>query len=113
VPPSKEYANGLIVSGGKDTIIDVRQPERSPQDNAEALLLGHSANVCALHVSEDGKLIISGGWDAEARIWHVGKWETSTVLQGHGSSVWGVLAYDESTVITGKVFILIALDRSD
>jgi phospholipase A-2-activating protein len=101
VPPSSEYPEGLIVSGGQDTMIDVRQPAKAGADNADALLLGHGHNVCALDVSEDGKLIISGSWDTDARIWEVGKWETSKVLQGHTASVWAVLVYDKETIITG------------
>ena len=37
----------------------------------------------------------------EARLWEVGKWGESTVLQGHTASVWAVLAFDENTIITG------------
>ncbi|KAI4286111.1 MAG: hypothetical protein L6R35_004481, partial [Caloplaca aegaea] len=44
VPPTREFADGLIVSGGKDTIIEVREPGRQPDQNAEALLLGHAHN---------------------------------------------------------------------
>lgn len=102
VPPSSEYPDGLIVSGGQDTIIEVKQPAKTPQDNADALLLGHTRNVCALDVSEDGKFIISGSWDNDARLWQVGKWEASTVLQGHTAAVWAVLAYDKETIITGR-----------
>ncbi|KAF2139104.1 uncharacterized protein K452DRAFT_276121 [Aplosporella prunicola CBS 121167] len=101
VPPSSQYPDGLIVSGGKDTIIEVRQPGKAPQDNAEALLLGHQGNVCVLDVGEDGRTIVSGGWDQEARIWQVGNWESSVVLRGHQGSVWAVLAYDRETIITG------------
>ncbi|KAF2085502.1 putative polyubiquitin binding protein [Saccharata proteae CBS 121410] len=101
VPPSAAFPEGLIVSGGKDTIIEVRQPSRAPQDNAEALLLGHSSNVCALDASDDGRTIVSGSWDQEARVWQVGKWEAAAVLRGHEGSVWAVLAYDRETVITG------------
>ncbi|KAF2834954.1 ubiquitin homeostasis protein lub1 [Patellaria atrata CBS 101060] len=101
VPSSDKFPDGLIVSGGKDTIIEVRQPGRQPSENADALLLGHAANVCALDVSADGRTIVSGGWDAEARIWTVGQWEGSIVLQGHEGSVWAVLAYDRETIITG------------
>lgn len=100
VPPCRGFDEGLIVSGDRDAIIEVRQPGRSPQDNAEALLLGHSGNVCALDVNQDASYIVSGSWDAEARIWPVGKWQTSAVLKGHQGSVWGVLAYDNETVIT-------------
>lgn len=100
-PPSQNFPDGLIVAGGKDTIIEVRQPSKTPQDNAEALLLGHQSNVCVLDVSEDGRTIVSGSWDTEARIWEIGNWEASTVLRGHTASVWAVLAYDRKIVITG------------
>lgn len=101
VPPTAEFPEGLIVSGGKDQIIDVRQPNKALDDNADALLLGHGSNVCALDVSQDGKLIISGSWDTDARVWEVGRWGDSTVLKGHEASVWAVLAYDPATIITG------------
>jgi phospholipase A-2-activating protein len=101
VPPTSAYPEGLIVSGGKDQIIDVRQPSKSLDDDAEALLVGHGNNVCALDASQDGKYIVSGGWDMEARLWEVGKWGDSKVLPGHEASVWAVLAYDSNTIITG------------
>jgi phospholipase A-2-activating protein len=101
VPPSSEFPEGLIVSGGKDQLIDVRQPNKGLDDDADALLIGHGANVCALDVSQDGKYIVSGSWDTEARLWEVGKWGDSTLLDGHTASVWAVLAYDSNTVITG------------
>ena len=101
VPPSDAYPDGLIVSGGKDQIIHVQRPGEALGDDAEALLLGHGSNVCALDASADGSRIISGSWDTDARVWHVGKWDTSTVLQGHEASVWAVLAYDDNTIITG------------
>lgn len=98
---SSQYPEGLIISGGKDTIIDVRAPSKAPGDNAERLLLGHSANVCALDVDTAGKFVVSGGWDGEARIWTVGTWNCDAVLKPHEGSVWAVLAYDEETIITG------------
>ncbi|KAL6718865.1 WD repeat protein Lub1 [Lecanora helva] len=101
VQPSKEFPDGLIVSGGKDTIIEVRQPGKPPEDNAEALLLGHSHNICALDVSPGGDFILSGSWDGSARIWRVGKWECEAVLEEHGGSVWSVLAWDRKTIVTG------------
>jgi len=101
VPPSAAYPAGLLVSGGKDQIIDVRQPSKSLGDDADALLIGHGNNVCALDVSRDGRYLVSGGWDYEARLWEVGKWGHSTLLKGHSAAVWAVLAYDDSTIITG------------
>jgi phospholipase A-2-activating protein len=101
LPPNSSYPEGLIISGGKDTIIEVRQPGHAPDANAEALLIGHANNVCALDVDTKGQYIVSGGWDAQARIWSVGKWECDAVLEGHEGSVWAVLAYDRETIITG------------
>lgn len=101
VRPSATYADGLIVSGGKDTIIDVRQPGKSPADNAERLLVGHANNVCSLDAFPQGHTFVSGGWDAQARVWSVDKGECTAELKGHGAAVWAVLAYDDSTIITG------------
>ena len=105
-PPTSVYPEGLIISSGKDTIIEVRQPGRSPDDNAEALLAGHAHNVCALDVSSEGGFIVSGSWDSSARIWRIGKWECDAVLEGHEASVWAVLAYDKDTIVTGKRYSL-------
>ena len=91
-----------MISGGKDAIIDVRQPGKPPDENAERLLLGHAHNVCALDVCVEGKFIISGSWDGTARLWRIGKWECEATFEGHGGSVWAVLAYDEAMIITGE-----------
>ena len=101
LPPTSDYPDGLVISGGKDTIIEVRQLGKPPEDNAEALLLGHSNNVCALDVCAAGGFVVSGSWDGSARLWRVGRWECDALLEGHGGSVWCVLAYDSDTVITG------------
>ncbi len=54
-----------------------------------------------MDVSQDGKYIVSGSWDQDARVWQVGNWGDSIVLKGHTASVWAVLAYDSKTIITG------------
>ena len=101
LPPSSTYPDGLVFSGGKEAIIEARAPGKSSQENADALLLGHTSNVCALDVSGDGKYIVSGSWDTEARVWQVGNWDTSTVLEGHEGSVWAVMFFDNEHIITG------------
>lgn len=101
IPPSSDYQDGLVVSGGKDTIIEVKKPNTGPGDNAERLLIGHAHNICALDVSPKGTYVVSGSWDKVAIVWKVGKWEPEFHLAGHDASVWGVLALDETTVVTG------------
>ena len=112
ISPSEAFAEGLIVSGGKDMIVEVRWPGSLPDDNAEALLLGHSNNVCALDVDPTGRWIISGGWDGQGRIWRIGDWGCEAVLEGHEGSVWAVLALDKETIITGR-FEASALSHED
>ncbi|OAA55103.1 WD40/YVTN repeat-like-containing domain protein [Cordyceps fumosorosea ARSEF 2679] len=101
-PPNTEHPDGLVVSGGKDTIIEVKNPRKQPSDHAERLLIGHAHNVCALDVAPNGKFLVSGGWDGQARVWNLNTWETELALSGHeGMAVWAVLALDEKTVVTG------------
>ncbi|KAL7916553.1 PFU domain-containing protein [Trichoderma velutinum] len=101
-PPNQDHQNGLVVSGGKDTIIEVKSPSLSAADNAERLLIGHAHNVCTLDVSPKGTYLVSGGWDGQARVWNLSKWETEHMLSGHeGMAVWSVVAFDETTVVTG------------
>lgn len=102
LPPTSTFPQGLIFSGGKDTIVEVRQPGTSQEANAEALLLGHSHNVCALDVCQDGKYVVSGSWDGTGRVWGLANWECQAILEGHEGSVWAVLGYDENTIITGR-----------
>ncbi|KAK2850608.1 hypothetical protein FQN49_005497 [Arthroderma sp. PD_2] len=100
-PPTADYPEGLIFSGGQDTIIEARQPGKAADENADRMLLGHTNNVCALAVSPDRTWLASGSWDSTGRLWEIGKWSKEVVLEGHGGSVWAVLAYDKDTVITG------------
>ena len=111
MPSSKTYPDGLIASAGKDTIIDVRKPGSSPDQNAERLLLGHAQNVCTLDATADGRGIISGGWDKQARVWDIERGESVLELQGHEASVWAVLAYDDEHLITGKIMVVLILPR--
>ncbi|KAJ6442384.1 LOW QUALITY PROTEIN: polyubiquitin binding protein (Doa1/Ufd3) [Purpureocillium lavendulum] len=102
LPANKSHPDGLVISGGKDTIIEVKSPRAASTDNAERLLIGHAHNVCTLDVSPSGAYLVSGGWDGQARVWNLDKWETEFTLAGHeGMSVWNVVALDDRTVVTG------------
>ena len=83
-------------------MIQVKSPSLSAADNAERLLIGHAHNVCALDISLKGTYLVSGGWDGQAHVWNPSKWETELMLGGHeGMAVWGVVAFDDNTVVTG------------
>ncbi|KAG6005667.1 hypothetical protein E4U21_007783 [Claviceps maximensis] len=101
-PPSADFPSGLVVSGGKDTIIEVKSLNAASTDSAERLLIGHAHNVCTLDIAPDGSYLISGGWDGQARVWNLQKWETTLMLAGHeDKAVWALVALDAKTVVTG------------
>ncbi|KAF8248175.1 PFU-domain-containing protein [Wilcoxina mikolae CBS 423.85] len=93
--PTPEHPKGLIVSGGQDTTIEIREPETLSAD-PNYILLGHSHNVCTLDTF--GQTVISGSWDGTARVWK--DWQTQYVLEGHEGAVWAVLALSETNIIT-------------
>jgi hypothetical protein len=55
------FYSGYIVTGGQDSIINIWSIEPSREEPLYTLL-GHSDNVCALHVGGDST-IVSGSWD--------------------------------------------------
>ncbi|KAH7029567.1 phospholipase A-2-activating protein [Microdochium trichocladiopsis] len=101
LPASSDYPDGLVVSAGTDTIIDIRSPAAGPSDNAERLLIGHSRNICSLAVVPGANKLVSGSWDNSARIWSISKWEVEAILTEHEGAVWDVLPIDDRTIVTG------------
>ena len=93
------------MSGGKEAILDVRRPGQPSDQDPERILVGHSGNICALDVCPSGThYVVSGSWDASARLWDVEKGEEMALLEGHEAAVWAVLAFDRNMVITGELF---------
>jgi phospholipase A-2-activating protein len=102
IKPTADFPEGLVISGGKEGILDVRSTTSSPDKEADAFLPAHEGNICALDVSPDGSIFVSGSWDCSAAIWRTGKWDEPLArLGGHEASVWAVLAYNSQLVITG------------
>lgn len=91
---SLAYHDGYIISGGQDSTINLVKPGATEPSYA---LLGHTANVCALDVSQDGT-IISGSWDGTARSWKEGV--CIETMEGHTGAVWAVL-WTEHGILTG------------
>ncbi|KAI1445540.1 PFU-domain-containing protein [Annulohypoxylon stygium] len=102
ISPSSDYPDGLVVSAGSDTIIDVRKPSSGSKDNAERLLIGHARNVCALAVIPGGQYLVSASWDKTARVWNLRKWDVEAILGGHEEAVWDVLPLDKNIIVTAS-----------
>ena len=88
---------GLLISGGQDGVINVMQPFIAGE--AAYVLVGHTSNVCSLHVGSIG-IIISGSWDKTARVWR--NWQCQYELKGHDQAVWAVLAMPNDEYFTGS-----------
>ncbi|GAA6027019.1 hypothetical protein JCM8097_006044 [Rhodosporidiobolus ruineniae] len=124
VPPKEgddEAPGGYLLTAGQDKLI-YGWPLPSPSSSSSGAdfkpapshtLIGHDANVCALHVSRNGKKIVSGSWDKTAKVWK--NWQLEYTLEGHEQSVWAVLALDgeEDLVLTGAADNLIRLYKRD
>jgi phospholipase A-2-activating protein len=101
MPPTKEYPEGLVISGGQDTIIEARQPSSTAESNADGLMVGHANQVSSLDVNADEGWIVSGSWDGTAKLWRIGQWEPEVEFPGHQGTVWAVVAYSNEVVVTG------------
>lgn len=103
VSPTKEYPEGLVVSGGQDTIIEARQPLSTAEKNADGLMVGHANQVSSLDINSSAGWIISGSWDGTAKLWRIGQWEPEVDFPGHEGTVWAVVAYSDDIVVTGAL----------
>lgn len=65
------------------------------QDQAKAVLLGHSSGVNSIALSPDGKTLVSGAKDETLRFWDLGKNEAQKMISMKGSSVKRV-SYDHA-----------------
>lgn len=67
LPPDAEHAQGLIVSGGADQLINVWD---CAAGRMRATLIAHSGNVCKLAATDGAPfLFASSSWDGTARVW--------------------------------------------
>lgn len=89
-----------MAAGGKETFVFVKHVGKPLEEDAHRMLIGHAGNITCLAFSEDGRKVISGGWDSQAFVWDVEEGRVTAELQGHGGPVWGVMVYDSKLVMT-------------
>jgi phospholipase A-2-activating protein len=109
LPPTPETPQGYIVTGGQDSVINIWSIEPSREEPLYTLL-GHSDNVCALHVGGDST-VVSGSWDKSAKVWT--RFQLVYDLVGHTQSVWAVLAMEGDEYLTGSADKTIKLWRQN
>ncbi|GAA6006441.1 hypothetical protein JCM11491_004961 [Sporobolomyces phaffii] len=121
LPATAGHDSGFLLTAGQDKLIyawplpapEAQIPSISASLAPSHTLVGHDANVCALHVSDDGRTIVSGSWDKTAKVWK--DFKLAYTLEGHEQSVWAVLVLEgeEDLVLTGAADNLIRLYKGD
>ncbi|KAJ3011772.1 UNVERIFIED_CONTAM: hypothetical protein HDU68_001533, partial [Siphonaria sp. JEL0065] len=65
-------------------------------------LHGHTAAVCGVVYSADGKTVVSGSWDETVKVWDTRTGECIRTLTGHTDAVTSVaISADSKTVVSG------------
>lgn len=102
----KSCIHGGIVTGSQDGFIRIYRIEQE-QLHLQHTLHAHSAPVCSLSwlAVRDGMQLLSGGWDAVAKVWDFHHVDDSaslaTTLAGHENNVC-VLGLSNGDIITGS-----------
>ncbi|KAN0077151.1 WD40-repeat-containing domain protein [Tylopilus felleus] len=110
LPPTADAPQGYAAVGGQDMVINVFVLDSTNKEEPEYSLIGHTDNVCALHVGPAG-IIISGSWDRTAKVWK--NFSLQYDLKGHQQSVWAVLALEDSHSLTASADKTIKLWMQD
>lgn len=101
LPPSAEYPNGLLISGGNDSNICIYT-----LDNPEPFitLKGHTNTVCFIAKANKPNTFLTSSWDCTAKLWSIvnnALVELAT-FSGHQAAVWAAIQLPNSNVVTGS-----------
>jgi WD40 repeat protein len=84
----------LALANGEVSVWDVTTGKQVPSP-----FPGHGAAVCALAFSPDGRRLVSGGLDGQARVWRLDTGQTEHALDGHSGRVVGVALSPTGTLL--------------
>ncbi|KAI4461369.1 phospholipase a-2-activating protein [Holotrichia oblita] len=105
--PTKEYPDGLVVTGGNDNVILVYHPY---EQSAILTLTEHSNTICYLSKGIEANTFLSSSWDTSAKLWNLSNIQQSTATySGHTAAVWSVIQLPTSNVVTASADKTIAL----
>lgn len=82
-------SGSVIAAGSPEQHVKVWDP-RSGKKCAE--LVGHTDNVRAVLVSEDGRFLLSGSADSTVRLWSLGEQRCLHTFTHHADSVWSLFS---------------------
>ncbi|CAF1237053.1 unnamed protein product [Rotaria sordida] len=94
VPPSNEFNDGLIITGGNDKKICVYSAK---QGTYLFTLEGHEQTVSSLSYVPQSDLLLSGSWDHTGRVWSLSRKQCIQILRGHSKAVWTIISMGDVT----------------
>lgn len=103
IPPTKEYADGLIATGSVDTNVHLYLP--GVGEGPVRQLIGHSMAVCCVRAGPN-ETVLTSSWDGTAKIWTLDG-TCKLTLEGHQKSVLSIIAHP-----TPGMYITCSADRT-
>ncbi|XP_023012840.1 phospholipase A2 activator protein [Leptinotarsa decemlineata] len=100
--PTKEYPDGLVITGGYDKAIFVYKPgEPFPSFMFKG---DHTNTVCALSKGLEENTFFSASWDNTARYWSIANGQSKALVTftGHEAAVWHVKQLSDGRVVTAS-----------
>src|SRR6266851_4131732 len=76
----------------------------SPTCRSLATLLGHTGEVRAVALSNDGRLLATGGYDGTIRLWESASRELIATLEGQTSGIWSLALSGDGRLLASSGF---------
>ncbi|KAJ8972552.1 hypothetical protein NQ314_000139 [Rhamnusium bicolor] len=111
--PSKNFPDGLVITGGYDNVIFVYKPgEPFPTYTYKG---EHTNTICALSKGKDENSFFSASWDQSAKYWCISVSSNKSIVTftGHEAAVWHVRQLSDTRVVTASADRTIGLWASN
>ncbi|KAF5272219.1 hypothetical protein FQA39_LY01301 [Lamprigera yunnana] len=97
--PTVEFPNGLVITGGNDSVILIYQTHDSYSSLA---LREHSNTVCHLSRGVEENTFLSSSWDNTAKLWNLKQQHSVSTFSGHTAAVWSVIQLQNLNIVTAS-----------
>ncbi|ERL89805.1 phospholipase A-2-activating protein [Dendroctonus ponderosae] len=98
--PTEEFPDGLVVTGGNDSVILVYKPS---EPFSTFTIKEHSNTVCALGKANEANAFLTGSWDTNAKYIKISETPKCIVtFTGHTEAIWGVTQLKDNRIVSAS-----------